>query len=117
MLKVCRVYGLEKAATDFPKNHTYSSGRAGQYRDRNKTAANKFKISHEEAAQLYETDACEICHSAPSHYSVLAIDHDHLTGKIRGMLCDACNKGLGLFKDSPELLEKAATYLKSRAAK
>lgn len=39
------------------------------------------------------------------------IDHDHETGIIRGLLCDDCNLALGRFKDSPELLRKAAHYL------
>lgn len=43
---------------------------------------------------------------------VVAVDHDHNTGQIRGLLCNRCNKGLGLFKDSPKLLESAANYLK-----
>jgi hypothetical protein len=42
----------------------------------------------------------------------LRADHDHTSGKMRGLLCDTCNWGLGLFKDNTELLEKAINYLK-----
>ena len=43
----------------------------------------------------------------------LHIDHCHKTGKIRGLLCESCNLGLGKFKDSEELLKKAIEYLKT----
>lgn len=41
----------------------------------------------------------------------LAVDHDHTTGKIRGLLCRRCNRAIGLFEDSPELLFNALHYL------
>ena len=42
----------------------------------------------------------------------LVIDHNHHTGELRGLLCYSHNAGLGMFQDSPELLEKAANYLR-----
>ena len=42
----------------------------------------------------------------------LSIDHDHNTGTVRALLCSGCNKGLGLFMDSYELLNKASSYLR-----
>ena len=40
-------------------------------------------------------------------------DHNHRTGKARGILCARCNSGLGYFRDSPALLQKAVSYLKN----
>lgn len=42
---------------------------------------------------------------------VLNIDHCHVTGRVRGLLCMRCNLGLGQFRDSPELIQKALKYL------
>lgn len=43
------------------------------------------------------------------------IDHNHVDGKVRGLLCHNCNLGLGYFKDNPEILQKAIAYLKRQA--
>lgn len=61
-------------------------------------------------AALENQTVCAIC-SKPSR-TRLHIDHNHKTGKYRGLLCSPCNIGLGHFKDSPSLLRKAIEYLK-----
>lgn len=44
----------------------------------------------------------------------MAVDHDHETGELRGLLCSPCNLGLGLFQDNDEFLTNAARYLARR---
>jgi len=76
--------------------------------------------SKEQFNTLFEAQAgkCAICGATEGHRSRyqaiyrLAIDHDHRTGKIRGLLCNNCNRGLGRFKDSIETLQAAISYLK-----
>lgn len=44
----------------------------------------------------------------------VAVDHNHENGSVRGLLCQACNRAIGLFKDNPTILQSAAEYLDSR---
>lgn len=60
---------------------------------------------------------CAICNTegfamSDKVYNTLNVDHDHKTGKVRGMLCHNCNRALGLLQDSTEILQKAINYLK-----
>lgn len=57
---------------------------------------------------------CKICGINQSRLDKdLYIDHCHITGKVRGLLCHGCNSGLGFFKDNIKSLEQAINYLKS----
>lgn len=53
---------------------------------------------------------CAIC-GKTARVTTLAVDHDHKTGQVRGILCRRCNSALGLFNDDPEMLKEAARYL------
>ena len=54
---------------------------------------------------------CFICGRPPREDISLHVDHDHSTGKVRGILCFCCNNALADFQEDPELLKKAATYV------
>lgn len=60
------------------------------------------------AMLLEQGGRCAICRIAFSTH----VDHDHKTGKVRGLLCHECNTGLGFFRDDPVRLELASEYLK-----
>jgi hypothetical protein len=79
-----------------------------------------YGITQEEYVKLLESQnkCCAICgatnnglnrHGTPANFHV---DHDHVTGRVRGLLCFPCNHGLGMFKDSIPRLESAAKYLR-----
>ena len=53
---------------------------------------------------------CAVCRKPPRR-EFLCVDHDHVTGEVRGLLCDACNTVLGLAQDSPQVLRCAIHYL------
>lgn len=53
--------------------------------------------------------ACAICLQVRTE--TLHVDHCHATGAVRGLLCGACNRALGLLNDDPGLIRRAADYL------
>lgn len=72
----------------------------------------RYGISLEEYNKLLKDSEgrCAICQR---EYDKPFLDHDHLTKKVRRILCRFCNTGLGMFGDSQELLLRAVEYLKS----
>lgn len=60
---------------------------------------------------LSQNGSCAICHGCNTNSKRLAVDHCHTTGKVRGLLCDSCNLGLGMFKDRLNILSSAMDYI------
>jgi len=119
-LAVCKSCGQEKAISDFP------ALAYGKYHCRACLAVLNHEAQmrrHDSSTDVYQTllqkqqGRCAICGKSVGHKSCLgqqcrlAIDHDHRTGAIRGLLCNNCNRGLGRFKDSVTLLQAALRYL------
>jgi len=80
-----------------------------------RVVSHRRNLTIEELQNLFKVqkDLCAICKIHKSlNAKGLAVDHDHKTGKIRGLLCTNCNNGLGRFKENIEFLEKAIKYLK-----
>lgn len=71
------------------------------------TLRRKHGLTVDEARLFREGKSCEVCGSTER----LCVDHCHRSGKIRGILCDRCNRGLGYFRDSVKLLAMATVYL------
>lgn len=81
--------------------------------DRHKHLVRRFGITLVVYEKLFlaQKGLCAICGGEEKN-KTLAVDHDHITGKIRGLLCGSCNPAIGFLKDSPELALRAAEYLK-----
>lgn len=83
--------------------------------NRNSKLKNKYGTTIEEYnCKLIEQEGkCSICSkTAKENGRALAQDHCHATGKLRDLLCDNCNRSIGLLGDDPEILIKAAKYLR-----
>ena len=84
-------------------------------RVRSNTLKHIYGITVEEYEEIaaHQNHVCWICREEEkTKRRRLHVDHDHKTGEIRGLLCVKCNSGLGGFRDSPELLERAIEYLR-----
>ena len=93
-----------------------------------KTARNRRFKNHGLTKELYDamlaaqSGLCAVCDEVPKTSSVRAgankyddfvVDHDHVTGKVRGLVCTNCNVALGMIRDNPETARKLAKYLES----
>jgi hypothetical protein len=114
-----------KPVDDFVRNAGHSSGRGPYCKPchnvrgkaskervggaRNYHLKRRYGISAEEADAMREEQAglCAICRTAPA----TQVDHDHVTGAVRALLCFNCNGGLGQFRDDPAVLRAAAAYV------
>ncbi len=136
-MKKCTDCKITKALEDFPNRKSSKDGKANQCRPCNSKRArdwqkanpervkqrikvydrNRHELSEEQFAALINlyNGLCWLCKEQPG----TCIDHDHKCcpgtyscGKcVRGWLCQNCNRGLGMFKDSLDLLAKATHYL------
>ncbi len=78
---------------------------------------NKFGLTPDEYERILDQQAgvCALCEYPPTPGISLHVDHDHATGEIRGLLCVRCNNALGLFREDPDLLKRAARYVTADA--
>lgn len=75
-----------------------------------------YGISKEEYDHIFEAQGgrCAICGiHQDDHFRLLSVDHDHKTGKVRGLLCGQCNAGMGNLRDDIHILQSAIQYLQS----
>lgn len=92
-----------------------------QESQRNRNLLTRYGITLNDYEDIFEKQGCKcgICgtkenysgHTGPRKEWSFSVDHCHFTGKIRGLLCNDCNRALGLFKDNPEILKQAILWL------
>jgi len=80
----------------------------------------KYGITLEDYEEMHNRQGgvCAICDKPEqviqnSKLRLLSVDHDHLTGKVRGLLCSNCNRAIGLLNDDADVLKRAIRYLQS----
>lgn len=128
-MRVCKSCGISKPASDYYARKGYKDGimphckgcfkadrvvKRKSWSDRSRKSA---VLKHNYGITILEYEAlvedqqglCVLCQEpmASPH-----VDHCHITGTVRGLLCKQCNTGLGHFRDNPEVLARAVTYLR-----
>lgn len=125
--RICTECSTFKKADQFTLERNKNALTGIQMRSKCKDCENKrkykrlieklYQIDYTQYELLLESQnyKCAICESkiGNNRASRLFVDHCHDTLKVRGLLCSNCNHGLGQFKDSPKLLQRAISYLTS----
>jgi hypothetical protein len=112
--QICVKCKTDKSLEDYHKDRRTANRRRTtciECRGKQRRVTN---ISRFDYAKLLveQNNCCAICGIAATEIKrELSVDHNHETNKIRGLLCDHCNLGLGNFRDSTTLLSLAIEYL------
>lgn len=119
-MKTCNRCGEQKPLTEFYNHKNTKDGKRTECKSckRIQSSGSSRKLrtgcTPEQYDYLYakQNGCCAICGVHASELTkALSADHCHTTLKVRGLLCMPCNTGLGFFKDSKQLLQKAIDYL------
>jgi len=126
VFKICPDCEQRKSFEEFPRNRNSADGRHSYCKtchnargretvqrlygnSRHYHLVRKYGVGASEIAELIEAQRgmCAVCRERPASQ----VDHDHQTGRVRGVLCGGCNAGLGQLKEDPEIIRRAIAYL------
>ncbi len=121
---VCNKCGVEKPLSAYHWKHnqrTCKECNKPTPEQQREKSLQRYGLTQENYMEMLQSQnfSCAICGGtdtkAAKRADVFAVDHDHESGKVRGLLCHACNRGLGLFQDDAEIIQQAILYLKSNS--
>lgn len=110
-----REWYLRNRAKQLAKQREYYEANRDRQLAYNKSYLYGVTAEQHAEMRVAQGNKCAICGSAPGPSRSLATDHCHRTGRVRQLLCDKCNTGIGQFKDDPVMLRRAAEYLERHA--
>jgi hypothetical protein len=99
----------------FPDEHDDIQRQVGHFRAK----LRKYRLTEDQYFGMLNAQhgLCAVCGQPETHSTwALAIDHDHATGRVRGLLCFQCNTMIGKAKDNPAILRAGADYVERHKA-
>lgn len=105
----------KRCVLDYQRHYYKSKGGRDPLVARNNRLKREYGIDVAEFDRVAATQGgrCLTCHIVPDE--VLHVDHCHKTGRVRGLLCNNCNRALGMVKDDPAIARALADYLESQS--
>lgn len=123
--RMCTKCGVTKPVSDFHKNGTLRGVPKfkTECKECRKAAPDATRpyhlksrygitISDYDRMEQEQNGLCLICHRPETQRKRLAVDHCHKTGKVRGLLCTTCNSAIGHLLDDPDVIDRAAAYVR-----
>jgi hypothetical protein len=111
-----KVLAQKQRYTD--KNGSWYKNNKKLYRNNHYNKTYGITLEEYDSLLISQKHSCKICGVSSELImeqsgKSLSVDHNHITGKIRGLLCNSCNSGLGQFKDDIDIMNKAINYLRN----
>lgn len=121
--KLARLRERDRQRYNTPERAAYrktyketNAGKFAEYERRLYKLRNKFGVTRDDIERMLEEQnhQCAICLVDIDLFTkaLMHLDHDHYNGKLRALLCGTCNVGIGMLQDSPEVMRRAANYIK-----
>lgn len=102
----CKACNLAEKHERYLRNRERDIARVKKWQQENRERLNEYRRKHRR-----QGGGCAVCANPPRGVMSLHVDHEHRTGRIRGLLCFKCNNALGDLGDDPDVLIRAASYL------
>jgi len=116
-----QVYKMDWQKRMTQRKTKYAKSEKGKTHRRCHHRLKTYNLSQKEYSLIFyrrQRGKCPICNNLLKEYGrEQAIDHDHQTGRVRGVLCRLCNRGIGFFNDDTVRLKRAIRYLRGNKHK
>jgi hypothetical protein len=108
--KAVKEYNQRNPGVTAAKKKRYNKRKPEKVREKRLIKRYGLTIAMYDEMVLIQESKCAICNQVPDRK--LVVDHNHSTNKVRSLLCDHCNQGIGLLKENIEILTSAINYLR-----